>query len=305
MNISDAQTHISTVLDRLGDIILGKEVVLRQAVCCLLARGHLLIEDIPGVGKTTLSHGLASLLGLDFNRIQCTSDMLPADIIGANVYNRQTESFVFHSGPVFTHLLLADEINRASPKTQSALLEAMEEQQVSIDGETHVLPQPFFVMATQNPLEQVGTFMLPESQLDRFLMRLHLGHPERAAERQMLKEPDRKSLLADMSAITNAAVLQAMQAHVADVFVSDPIYEYMLDLLTASRQVAAPGLSPRAGLGVKRAAQAWAFIDGRSAVLPEDVQAIAHAVMAHRLRGRSTRDGSLIVDEMLSSVAVR
>ncbi|MFW5844660.1 MAG: AAA family ATPase [Planctomycetota bacterium] len=290
----------------MGAIVLGKETVLRQALGCLLAGGHLLIEDIPGVGKTTLAHALARLLGLEQRRVQCTADMLPADILGANVYNRQQECFVFHPGPVFTQILLADELNRASPKTQSALLEAMEETRVTIDGTVHDLPQPFFVMATQNPMEQAGTFPLPESQLDRFLMRLELGIPDRAAERRMLGEPSRQRLIDDMQQVIDHGDLRDLQAAVERIHVSEALTDYLLDLLEHSRRVAPPGLSPRAGLGLQRAARAWALMQGRAAVLPEDIQAIAPAVMIHRLRrwAGTGRSAEQLVEDILTTVPV-
>lgn len=293
---------LSQALDVLDTIILGKRAVLKRALCCLLARGHLLIEDLPGVGKTTLAHALGHLLGLMDRRVQCTADMLPADILGANVYNRQEEGFVFHPGPVFTQVLLADELNRASPKTQSALLEAMEERRVSIDGTTHDLPEPFFVIATQNPLEQAGTFPLPESQLDRFLMRLALGLPGRAAERALLRGQERRDLVADLQAVLDAERLRGLQDAVPSVHVSEVVTDYLLDLAAHSRELAAPGLSPRAVLALQRAARAWALFDGREAVEPDDIQDVADAVIGHRLRRGSS--GPALVEELLRAVPV-
>lgn len=256
---------------------------MRLAVACLLARGHLLIEDVPGVGKTTLSHALARSLGLPFRRLQFTSDLLPADVLGNSIFDRETGRFVFHPGPIFAPVVLIDEVNRATPKTQSALLEAMEEHQVSADGVSHPLPRPFFVLATQNPRQQVGTFPLPESQLDRFLMRIELGFPDRAGEREMLVGQDRRELLADLPGALSPAQLMDLQAETRRVHVSPALLDYLQDLLAASRQLHPAGLSPRAGLAMLHAAQAWARLAGRDLVLPEDVQAVAVPVMAHRL----------------------
>jgi MoxR-like ATPase len=275
------------VLDDAAELIVGKRETLRLALTCLLAGGHLLIEDVPGVGKTTLAHVLARLLGLDFQRIQFTADMLPADILGVSIYDRGEGRFHFHPGPVFSQLVLADEINRATPKTQSALLEAMEERQVTADGETRELPEPFFVIATQNPRTQIGTFGLPESQLDRFLMRISLGYPEAAAERALLAGGDRRLMLKDVEPRIDAATLLAWQERVNEVYTAPALLDYLQSLLAASRN--SPhwdiGLSPRAGLAILRAARAWAMIDGRRQVVPEDVQAILPAVAAHRLHG--------------------
>ena len=277
-----AQEQIDALLSAVSQIILGKEGAVRLAVACLLARGHLLFEDQPGVGKTILSQALAQALGLQFRRVQFTSDLLPADILGAAVYDRDSGSFIFHRGPVFSQVLLADEINRATPKTQSALLEAMEEGKVTADGSTHALPEPFFVIATQNPSSQTGTYMLPESQLDRFLMRLGLGPPDREAERALLQGIDRRDLLKTMPAALSTADLHALQSWTRAVHVSAPLLDYLQDLLAASRATG-HGLSPRAGLALLAAARAWALIQGRAMVLPEDVQAVAVPVMGHRL----------------------
>ncbi len=276
---------LNDVIRAANSIILGKEDVIRLALACMLARGHLLIEDLPGVGKTTLAHVLARTLGLSFQRIQFTSDMLPADILGTSVYNRDNGDFKFHPGPIFTQLILADEVNRATPRTQSALLEAMEERQVTADGETRPLPDPFFVIATQNPSHQIGTFPLPESQLDRFMMCVHLGYPDHAAERELLRGRDRRELLAELLPIMNGPQLREQQIQVDTVIVSDALLDYLQDLLAFSR--VAPdfsgGLSPRAGLAIRRSAQAWALLHGRRHVLPEDVQAVAPSVIGHRL----------------------
>lgn len=279
--------HIAHRLTEVASrIILGKERAVRLALACVLARGHLLIEDIPGVGKTTLAHVLARLLGLQFQRIQFTSDMLPADIVGVSVFDRREGAFRFHPGPVFAQLVLADEINRATPKAQSALLEAMEERQVSAEGATWPLPEPFFVIATQNPSEQIGTFPLPESQLDRFLMRLSLGYPDRTAERALLAGEDRREMLARLPAELQPGELDALFAATRAVHVGPHLLDYVQNLLAASRNGAnfALGLSPRAGLALLAAARAWALLDGRDHVQPEDVQAVLPAVAGHRLR---------------------
>jgi len=277
--------EIDDVVSRTATIILGKRHQIRLAMACLLARGHLLIEDLPGVGKTTLAHALATILGLHYQRIQFTSDLLPADILGVSIYNRDSGGFQFHTGPIFSHIVLADEINRATPKTQSALLEAMEERQVTVEGETRRLPKPFFVIATQNPLYQIGTFPLPESQLDRFLMRIELGYPDDHSERLLLQGEDRRELLAGMAPVLSPERLQEVQARVDAVHASDALLDYLQALLGYSRL--APhyqtGLSPRAGLALLQSARAWAFLEGRSMVLPEDLQTVLPAVVGHRL----------------------
>ncbi|MDX1374330.1 MAG: AAA family ATPase [Burkholderiales bacterium] len=277
---------IARALEAIGGIVLGKDTQLRLALACLLARGHLLIEDLPGVGKTMLAHALARALGLAFQRIQFTSDMLPADIVGVAVYDRDAGGFKFHPGPIFAQVILADEVNRATPKTQSALLEAMEEHQVTTEGETRALPEPFFVIATQNPLEQVGTFPLPESQLDRFLMRLELGYPDRDAERALLGGADRRDMLATLEPVMSPAELIELQGEVKDVHVAPALLDYVQALVEHTRR--APeylaGLSPRAALALVHAARAWAYIEGRNSVIPEDVQAVLPGVATHRLR---------------------
>ncbi|AZN36055.1 AAA family ATPase [Iodobacter ciconiae] len=277
--------RLPAVLKQLEAIILGKPVQIRQALSCLLAQGHLLIEDLPGVGKTTLAHALARTLGLKFQRVQFTSDLLPADLTGISIFDKENQRFQFHHGPLFTQLLLADEINRASPKTQSALLEAMEEGQVTADGTTWQLPEPFFVIATQNPSHQIGTFLLPESQLDRFLMRIELGYPDIHAERAMLSGSDRRHLIETLAEAISSSDLQSSQKTVRDVHIAPALLDYVQALIAASRQPGRfmCGLSPRAALGLLHAAQAWAWLDGRDLVLPEDIQAVFLPVTQHRL----------------------
>jgi len=277
---------LDTVINRIGQIVLGKERQARLSLACLLARGHLLIEDLPGVGKTTLAHVLAKVLGLHFQRIQFTADLLPADILGVSIYQVDSKSFVFHPGPIFSQLVLADEINRATPKTQSALLEAMEERQVTTDGVTHKLPEPFFVIATQNPHHLIGTFPLPESQLDRFLMRIEMGYPDREAERALLKGRDRRELVESLEPVISADKLASLQQLATRVHVAEPLLDYVQNLLDATRRTGefAEGLSPRAGLSLLAAARAWAMLHGRDMVLPEDIQAVAPSVTGHRLR---------------------
>ncbi|MBL8381493.1 MAG: AAA family ATPase [Burkholderiales bacterium] len=298
---------IAPLLDQLNRIILGKDRQLRLALACMLARGHLLIEDVPGVGKTTLAHALARSIGLAFQRIQFTSDLLPADVLGASVYDRDSGSFTFHRGPIFAQFILADEVNRATPKTQSALLEAMEEEQVTLDAASHPLPQPFFVIATQNPSYQVGTFALPESQLDRFLMRIALGYPDRAAERELLTGADRRAAAARAAPVLDVARFLALQEGAAAVFAAPALIDYLQALIEASRRAPqfTSGLSPRAGLGLLAAARAWAFIGGRDAVLPEDVQAVLPAVTAHRLRPAQAQEHAsptALVEDWMTSV---
>ncbi len=309
MTASLLEQRLELAVRQVGSIILGKEAAIRLAIACLLARGHLLIEDLPGMGKTTLAHALARSLGLQYQRIQFTSDLLPADILGAAVYERQRETFVFHPGPVFAQLILADEINRATPKTQSALLEAMEEGQVTVEGETRPLPDPFFVIATQNPAYQIGTFPLPESQLDRFLMRIELGYPDAQAERALLEGEDRRELLARLPACLTPAQLHEAQARVAGIHAAPPLLDYMQDLLTFSRQSSLfrGGLSPRAGLGLLRAARAWALLHRRGHVLPEDVQAVLPPVVGHRLHpGEAHLEQSAadLVEQLRTSVVL-
>jgi MoxR-like ATPase len=304
-----AHAPLGAVLAALETVILGKRQQIRLCLACLLARGHLLIEDVPGVGKTTLAHALAHLLGLAWQRVQFTSDLLPADIIGVSIFDRAQQRFDFRRGPIFTQLLLADEVNRASPRTQSALLEAMEERQVSADGTTYRLPEVFFVVATQNPHEQLGTFALPESQLDRFLMRVTLGYPDTAHERELLRGGERRDLLPEMPPALNAAQVLTMQREVRGVHVADPLLDYCQSLIARTRERTdlKLGLSPRAGQGLLRAAQSWSYLAGRNAVLPEDVQAVLPAVVAHRLERREpgdSRDGEALAIEIMRSVPV-
>ena len=279
------QHTIQKLLAQLNTVMVGKPGQVQDGVACLLAGGHLLIEDVPGVGKTTLAHALARTFGLQFSRVQFTADLMPRDLSGVSVYDRGQERFVFHPGPVFAQVLLADEINRASPKTQSALLEAMEEKQVSVEGETRALPEPFFVIATQNPHDQLGTYALPESQLDRFLMRISLGYPGRAAERQLLAGEDRREMALTLQPLLTAAELAALQRSVTEVHASAALLDYVQDLITATRSGRwfLQGLSPRAGIALVRAAKAQALISGRDYVAPDDVQAIIAQTVAHRL----------------------
>jgi MoxR-like ATPase len=303
--------RIQAVAAQVGSVVVGKQPQIRLALACLLARGHLLIEDLPGVGKTTLAQALALSLGLAFKRVQFTNDLLPADIVGVSVFERDNNRFVFHPGPVFSQVLLADEINRASPKTQSALLEAMEERQVSIDGEGRRLPDPFFVIATQNPQDQIGTFPLPESQLDRFLMCIELGYPDPKSERALLEGHDRREMLLRLEPRMTPADLVEAQRSLRQIRAAPALLDYVQNLLTQSRRAAvfAEGLSPRAGLALLQAARAWALLDGRNHVLPDDVQAVLTAVAGHRLRpakgsATSHRARAELVAELSKSVAV-
>jgi MoxR-like ATPase len=276
---------IAPVLAQLNRVILGKDEQIRLCLACLLARGHLLIEDIPGVGKTTLAHALARTLGLSLQRVQFTSDLLPADVLGVSIFDRESGTFRFQRGPIFAQLVLADEINRASPKAQSALLEAMEERQVTLDGQSMPLPEPFFVIATQNPQEQVGTFPLPESQLDRFLMRVRLGYPAAAAERELLAGTDRRELVNSLPGVLDADALGELQRRVQDIHVAPALLDYVQALVAHTRSAAGltVGLSPRAAIGLLRAARAWALVSGRGSVIPEHVQAVFAAVVEHRV----------------------
>ncbi len=298
---------LRAVEEQVGRALRGKGGKVRLALCCLLAQGHLLIEDIPGVGKTTLAKALSHALGLSFRRVQFTSDLLPGDILGASVFSRDTETFVFHPGPIFTQVFLADEINRATPKTQSALLEAMEEGQVSVEGKARLLPSPFFVLATQNPLEQWGTFPLPESQLDRFLMRLVLGYPPKEQELEVISSGGTADQVLTMDPVISPDQLVGVQKMVMEVTLSEALLSYVHGILSFTRESGefAMGLSPRAGIGLARAAQAWAFFNGRDYVLPEDVQTMIPPVVGHRLRTRSHKELSPSdLDVLVRSVAV-
>jgi MoxR-like ATPase len=283
-----AARSLNDAVAALNRIVLGKDRQVRLALVCILARGHLLIEDVPGVGKTTLAHALARVLGLSYSRVQFTSDLLPADVIGVSVYDRATGRFDFHRGPLFSHVVLADEINRATPKAQSALLEAMEERQITVDGTTHPLSDPFFVVATQNPSYQLGTFPLPESELDRFLMRIALGYPSPALERGLLQGVDRRELVAHLEPVLSAEDLAVLQREARSVHVAEPLLDYVQALVRHSREsgLFTAGLSPRAAIALVRAAQAWALLHARTGVLPEDLQAVAGAVAGHRLEAR-------------------
>ncbi|OFZ92613.1 MAG: AAA family ATPase [Betaproteobacteria bacterium RIFCSPLOWO2_12_FULL_62_58] len=301
--------QIDEVVAQVGGIILGKERQIRLAIACLISRGHLLIEDIPGVGKTMLAHALAASLGLGFQRIQFTSDLLPADILGVSIYNREGGGFQFHPGPIFAQVVLADEVNRATPKAQSALLEAMEEHQVTTEGETRKLPQPFFVIATQNPSHQVGTFPLPESQLDRFLMRIQLGYPDNEAERALLQGQDRRDLLAEIKPCMNVKDLVELQHRARQIHTSSALLDYVQALVNHTRR--APdyvnGLSPRAALALLHAARTWALMDGRGHVVPEDVQAVLPGVVSHRLSaaGEVNRaNGEDVAERLIRQVAI-
>jgi MoxR-like ATPase len=297
--------NLKKLLASANQVILGKDRQIRLAVCCLLSQGHLLIENVPGVGKTTLSHTLAKLFGMDYQRIQFTSDILPADIIGSSVFVAEEQKFVFHPGPVFKQMILADEINRATPKAQSAMLEAMEERQITVDGKTYPLPAPFFVIATQNPAHHAGTYPLPESQLDRFLMRIDLGYPGAIAERALLSGKSRQSLLDGLPVQMSIKELFALQQKVREVFAAPALLDYLQAIIDFTRQSGqyACGLSPRAGLALLTAAKAWALMSQRDAVIPEDVQAVLAAVAGHRISS-GKGDSEAIVAPILNYVAV-
>jgi len=297
---------VDTVVTELNQILLGKERQVRLALCGLLAKGHLLIEDIPGMGKTTLSHALAKIMGLSYQRIQFTNDLLPADVLGYSMYDKEACSLLFHPGPIFAQVVLADEINRASPRTQSALLEAMEERQVSIEGETRPLPHPFFVIATQNPTEQGGTYPLPESQLDRFLMRIRLGYPDPRAERELLEGEDRRIMTDRLSTLLSEANLVKLQDEVNRVTASPALLDYIQRLLEQSRRMPGLvyGLSPRAGLGLLRATKAWALMEGRHHALPDDIQAVFPSIAEHRLEQGESGKSAERVRQLLANVSV-
>jgi len=306
---TDHRAAIDNVRQMLGTIILGKDDEISLALACLLARGHLLIEDLPGLGKTTLAQALAKVLGLSYQRIQFTSDLLPADIIGVSIFQQSNGQFEFKPGPIFAQLVLADEVNRATPKAQSALLEAMEEQQVSVDGNTHLLPRPFFVVATQNPSDQIGTFPLPESQLDRFLMRLELGYPNEDSERALITGTDRRSMLTDIDAVIQPAQLEALQTAATDTHIGEPLIDYVQALVRFTRESPdiETGLSPRGSLALVAAAKAHALVQDHSGVFPDDVQAIFTVVAGHRLKpasGSAYRSPNELCRHVLDSVAI-
>jgi len=304
---------IPKIVDTVGTVLLGKEQQVKLSLACLFAKGHLLIEDLPGMGKTTLAQCLAQVLGLSFERVQFTSDLLPADILGSAIFDRNTSEFVFHSGPVFTQVLLADEVNRTTPKTQSALLEAMEERQVTIEGETRPLPEPFFVIATQNPQSQAGTYPLPESQLDRFLMRVSLGYPSAATERQLYQGVDPRARLANIQPLTSLTQLRAIQDEVREIKASDQLLDYLQRLVEFTRydESFSYGLSPRGALALLNSAKAWALIHKRAYVVPEDLQTVLPSVVGHRVRGvshhangDSSAGSQSLTDFLLESVHV-
>ena len=301
------KTTLDTIVDHASTVVLGKQHEIRLALACLLARGHLLIEDLPGVGKTTLAHVLAQTLGLQYQRIQFTSDLLPADILGVSIFDKSEQGFHFHPGPIFAQLILADEVNRATPKAQSALLEAMEEGQVTIEGETRALPEPFFVIATQNPTDQIGTFPLPESQLDRFMMRISLGYPDASAERALLTGENRRELLKQHGACIQPGQLQDLQQAASKIHAADALLDYVQTLLDVSRQSPSlsTGLSPRAGLALLHCAKAWALMAGRNHAMPEDVQAVLPHVVGHRLQAvEHAGQGAKTLLNVLEAVAI-
>ena len=304
--VDELHQRLAAAEAQLNRVVLGKPRQIRLALACLIAGGHLLLEDVPGVGKTTLAHALAASFALEFQRVQFTSDLLPSDILGVSVYERETGQFRFHPGPIFGGLLLADEINRATPKTQSALLEAMAEGQVTVDGQTHALPQPFFVVATQNPLDLAGTFPLPDSQLDRFMLRLSLDYPDAAAERELLTGIDRRDLLTQLRPVLDGAALLGLRRRAQAITASPALLDYLQALLAASRRHAEirTGLSPRAGLSLLMAARAWSLLHSRNYVLPEDLQALFVPLAAHRLVAARGASGEVLARQLLAEVAV-
>lgn len=305
-DVDELAGTLQAVIRAVGDLILGKPSEIRLAISCLLAGGHLLIEDLPGVGKTTLASALARVLGLEYQRIQFTSDLLPSDILGVSIYERDEGRFHFHQGPIFAQLLLADEINRATPKAQSALLEAMAERQITVDGETLALPEPFFVVATQNPQTQIGTFPLPESQLDRFHLRISLGYPDQSAERALLAGDDRRRMVQATEPVADDRMVIQWQSQVRAVYASPALLDYVQALLRESRSghFGETGLSPRAGLAVLATARAWALIDGRHQTVPEDVQAVLPAIAGHRLHNGSVAEGCELSEQLIRKVAI-
>ena len=301
--------QLDQITESISKILLGKEYQVRLALTCLLARGHLLIEDLPGMGKTLLAHTLAQVLGLNFNRLQFTSDLLPGDVVGVSIFDKSTASFRFMPGPIFSEVLLADEINRATPKSQSALLEAMEEHQVTIDGETMMLPEPFFVIATQNPASQMGTYPLPESQLDRFFMRIHIGYPDPSAERMLLENGDQRHALKTIKPLLSTEELTKLQSQVEQVRTSSSLIDYVQRLIQFSRNQNefSYGLSPRGALALLNSARAWAMLQHRDHVIPEDIQAVLPSVVEHRLRASADHTGhggTALAQKLLANVDV-
>ncbi|VAX03671.1 FIG022979: MoxR-like ATPases [hydrothermal vent metagenome] len=307
MQNNESTKKLDAIVAHASQVVLGKQHEIRLALACLLARGHLLIEDLPGMGKTTLAHVLAQTLGLQYQRIQFTSDLLPADILGVSIFDKSEQGFHFHPGPIFAQLILADEVNRATPKAQSALLEAMEEGQVTTEGKTRPLPEPFFVIATQNPTYQIGTFPLPESQLDRFLMRISLGYPDASAERALLTGDDRREILKQHGACIQPGQLAELQQTASKVHVADALLDYVQALLDVSRRSPqfTHGLSPRAGLALLRSAKAWALMAGRDHAMPEDVQTVMPHVVSHRLQAvAESSQGDKTLLTLLQDVAI-
>ena len=307
-SVEDMQQTLNQAIKTVEQVIVGKPQQIRLAVCCLVASGHCLIEDLPGVGKTTMAHSLARVFGLGFNRIQFTSDLLPADILGVSIFDPQSQSFNFHPGPIFSHCILADELNRATPKTQSALLEAMEEHQITVEGQTRVLKDPFFVIATQNPLDQSGTFPLPESQLDRFMMRLNLGYPDALAERMLLSGQSRQHILKNINPVLNLQQLLPIQQQVDKVHISEALLDYVQLLIGATRDnsLFVYGLSPRAALSLIKASRSWALMHGRDFVEPGDVKAVFNAVSGHRLIAseQHSKNVSTLLDNLLDQISI-
>ena len=305
---ANIRADLDRAIEAVNTVILGKSRQVRLAVCCLVARGHCLIEDLPGVGKTTLSQSISHVFGLSFNRIQFTSDLLPADILGVSIFDPENQSFNFHPGPVFSNFLLADEINRATPKTQSALLEAMEEKQITVEGETHPLDAPFFVIGTQNPLDQSGTFPLPESQLDRFMMKIQLGYPDAEAEHALLSGSSPRERMHQLQPVISLERCLEIQSSVEDVHCADALLNYVQALLRATRHhgLFLYGLSPRAGLAVIRASRAWALMEGRNHVEPGDVQAVFGAIAEHRLTPseQHSRSSLELVEELVDHTPI-
>ncbi len=308
MRNSELHQKINATINEISTVLLGKKAQIKLAISCLSANGHLLIEDYPGVGKTTLAEAISKVLGLDYNRIQCTNDMMPSDIIGVSILNQKSSELIFNQGPIFSNLLLADEINRSTPKTQSALLEAMEERQVTTEGKTHTLEAPFFVIATQNPLEQSGTFPLPESQLDRFLMRISLGYPDTKSETDLLNGVGSRTKVEQLKQTLSKQDLMAIQSAIQTVKVNDKIVQYLLQILQSSRNNGhfKTGLSPRAGIALKQAAQAWAFMEARDYVVPQDIIAVVEAVCCHRLVSNdfSFVSGDYLQDNLIKQISI-